>query len=684
MPDGNCTILQLALETRLAPLNSYDAKARTATVVVSAGAPVKRYDWMRERYYLEELVISAEAIDMSRLNGNGLSVLNNHDQWSLEAVLGRASNGRLENRQLLADVRFSQRDEVSGLVRDIGDGIITDVSVGYSRDRMEMVPPDGRNADGSEGLWTYRVTRWTPMEISFVTVPADPAAAMRSSDGERQGEAGKAARTFACEVREIPLAAPAGAESTRKEITMPEGKDPAPATDHSAEAIRAAQEAARKEGEAAAKKRNKEVREVVEAGRAAGLDDEVAKRLLEDDEITVDQVRAKIIDELAQRQQQKSPPVRGTHVAMGESEEVKVRAAIASALFHRLAPGTKLDDNGASEFRGMSLSRLAEDMLERRGVKTRGMNRIELCGRALSTSDFPNVLANVANKRLRQVYDQAPATYRMWARRGPNAPDFKTISVTQVSAAPDFVLKNPGDELKYGSASDGKETYAVATYARGLVFTREAMINDDLNAFDRLVAGFGGSAARLENKLVYLQLLSNPTMGDTVALFHTDHHNISGAAAAISVTTLGAGRAAMRQQTGLQGEVLNVVPAYLIVPSTIEQVAYQFTSNQYVPAQSSNINEFRAGGRTALTPIVDGALDGMTDLSGATVGSASVWYLAADSGQIDTVEYCFLDGYDGVYLDQQIDFDTDAIKMKGRLDFAAKVIDYRGLYRNAA
>ena len=56
--------------------------------------------------------------------------------------------------------------------------------------------------------------------------------------------------------------------------------------------------------------------------------------------------------------------------------------------------------------------------------------------------------------------------------------------------------------------------------------------------------------------------------------------------------------------------------------------------------------------------------------------------MAADSSQVDTVEYCYLEGAEGVYVEQMVDFDTDGIKVKARLDFAAKVIDWRGLVRS--
>ena len=117
-----------------------------------------------------------------------------------------------------------------------------------------------------------------------------------------------------------------------------------------------------------------------------------------------------------------------------------------------------------------------------------------------------------------------------------------------------------------------------------------------------------------------------------------------------------------------------MVPNFLIVPTAQEQLAYQYTSSNYVPAKAGDVNEFRAGGRTAVEPIVEPLLDG---------NSATAWYLASNSGEIDTVEYCWLDGAEGVWIENEIGFDVDGMKVKARLDFAAKVVDHRGLWKNA-
>ena len=403
--------------------------------------------------------------------------------------------------------------------------------------------------------------------------------------------------------------------------------------------------------------------------RAAGLDDAFADDLVTRGIPLADAGR-QILNKLAERSQQTQTR---SHIELVGDEGERKRGFIAEAVAHRINPVGELSD-GAREFRYMSLLRVAEEVLTAQGVKVRGMSPLDVASRALaSTSDFPAILANVLNKRLRQAYSENEPTYRRWARRAPNAPDFKSLNVVQIGSAPDLLKVNEAGEYKYGHIKDGAETYGVVTYGRIVGVTRQVLVNDDLRAIDRLITAFGAAANRLENRLVYSQLTSNPKLSDGKDVFHSAHGNLAGTGGAISLETLGAGRAAMRKQKGRQSEELNIAPAFLIVPSDQEHLAYQFTSPNYSPVQAGGVNEFRTGGRTALEPIVDAVLDG---------ASSEAWYLAANSSQVDTVEYCYLDGSEGVFLDTQFDFDSDGMKVKARLDFAAKVIDSIGLYKN--
>lgn len=59
------------------------------------------------------------------------------------------------------------------------------------------------------------------------------------------------------------------------------------------------------------------------------------------------------------------------------------------------------------------------------------------------------------------------------------------------------------------------------------------------------------------------------------------------------------------------------------------------------------------------------------------------WYLFASPSAIDTIEYAYLEGQDGVFIETRIGFDVDGVEIKARLDFGAKAIDWRGMHKNA-
>jgi hypothetical protein len=348
-------------------------------------------------------------------------------------------------------------------------------------------------------------------------------------------------------------------------------------------------------------------------------------------------------------------------------------------------PDKDLTDNGR-QYRGMSLIEIGREHLERCGVRTRGMTRMALATAILThrsgvyqtTSDFASLLANVANKRLRQGYEENRATYQMWARRAPDAPDFKSMSVVNLAGAPDLLQTNEHGEFKYGAMTDGKETYSLLTYGRIVPFSRQALINDDLRGFDRLVGAFGNSAARLENRTVYAILTANAALSDGLAV---QQHGRP-LPAAREPRRLGrrdqrrhAGRGP-RRHAPAKGPAKRGAEPRAALPHRAGHagaLAYQYTSANYVPTQPSTVNEFRAGGRTALEPVVEALLD---------ANSTTAWYLAADNGQVDTVEYCWLEGAAGPVIESDIGFEVDGISYKCRLDFAAKAIDFRGLYKN--
>ena len=198
------------------------------------------------------------------------------------------------------------------------------------------------------------------------------------------------------------------------------------------------------------------------------------------------------------------------------------------------------------------------------------------------------------------------------------------------------------------------------------------MINDDLDAFTRVPALFGTSAATLESDVVWGIFTANPAMADGTTLFHASHKNLAGTGAALDVAGLAKARTAMAQQRGLDGKtLLNVRPSYLVVPSSLELSAEQLLAQNIVPAKAADVvpSSIRS-----LAVIAEPRLD--------PASGAVPWFLVASPAAIDTIEYAYLEGQEGVALETRMGFDVDGVEIRARLDFGAKAIDWRGLYKN--
>ncbi len=314
-------------------------------------------------------------------------------------------------------------------------------------------------------------------------------------------------------------------------------------------------------------------------------------------------------------------------------------------------------------------------MVDLLGFRARMRAFPQVAALAQGVGSFDAILLDAANKTARQEYQLAPKTWAIWARRG-TAADFKNINRVQLSDSPGLVARADGGEIKYSALSDSKESYVLAEYVNGLRLTRKAMVNDDLEMFNRIPRSQMQAAGQLEDNVCYAILTGNANMSDGNALFSSGHSNLDSATANVgapSVTTLSLGRKALRVQTGPKGNKLNLAPKFLIVPAALETVAYQYTSVNYVATAQTTISPFGANGQTPLTPVIEPRLDD---------SSTTAWYQAADNARIDTVEVTFLDGEPEPVLKQESDFDTDDMKFAVRHTVAAKAIDWRGLYKN--
>lgn len=145
---------------REASVGAIDEEARTVELSFSSEIEYERW------FGIEILDHSAGAVDLSRLNDGG-AILWNHDWDDMRGVVV-AGSARIDSDRVGRLVaRFSRSEEGEKLFRDIADGIVTKVSVGYAVNGMKLKEERG-------DLDVYLVTAWEPFEVSMVSVPADP------------------------------------------------------------------------------------------------------------------------------------------------------------------------------------------------------------------------------------------------------------------------------------------------------------------------------------------------------------------------------------------------------------------------------------------------------------------------------------------------------------------------------
>ena len=649
---------------------------RIAEVVWSTGSRRTVSSWFTDDYE-EELELNAGAVRLERLNA-GAPLLNSHNAYDLDRVIGVVVEGsaKIERGQGTAQVRFSNRPEVDPIWQDVKDGILRNLSVGYKVHEYHI-----EKREGQMELW--RAVDWEPMEISVVAIGADSGAQFRS-DQEQKGA------TFPCIVRRSD-ASPETARAAMEQVMPPKiadevaqeqrGATPpaptppgAPATPPAPEQRAAAPVNA---DEIRSQERNR-ISQITTLCARHGVAQSVADQLITNGS-SLDAARSAILDALAGESDQngrRSEPIAAT--ARGTDQRaMQYREAMTTAIMHKLDPRTELTDE-AREFRGMRLFDMARESVERSGVSTRGMHTMDIAAHALglragvgyhSTSDFPTILGNVANRTLRSAYAAFPKTFEKWARRGTIS-DFRPITRVAVSGAPELKKVLEGAEFTYGTMGATAEVIQLATYGRIIAITRQALINDDMDALSRIPAAFGARAAQLEGDIVYAILMENPNMADGQPLFHASHGNL-GTAATINETSVAAALKAFTQMKGVDGSAIRLMPRYLIVPAAGPRLLEaQKLLASVTPGKSADVNPFA------------GAFEIVTDPRLIPTSGQDPWFLAADAAMIDTVEYAYLEGQEGVYTETRNGFEVDGTEVKARHDFTAKAIDWRGLYKN--
>lgn len=711
MPKIKTRKITLPTMTRAASVvpKTLDEEKRSVEVVFTKGARVLRRGFFDT--FFEELGLEKGQVRMERLESGTAPVLDNHgftDKGGVRSTIGVVESAELVNgKEGRAVLRFSKRAEVDDIFQDIKDGILRNISVGYNTFRAEKV---GEENDTP----IFRAVDWEPVEISVVPAGADAGARIRSNKDEmtecvlvEPEEKKETEKEIKKEIRsEEPSEIDKGIEPAKNEKveklknlreTQSIGDQAMPKIEE--KEIEKVTQEARAQAKADEKKRQLEIRSIV---KKVKLGDELADQYIDEDK-SVDEVRTLVIDALAEKDKEPEKSTRATNTSAVVGEDLARKGRIegmTSALLHKyrpqktetrneagqkiVMPGYELAESGR-EFAFMSLVDMARFCVEKAGVKNVwGIPKHRIADMALnnvraglhSISDFPEILANVANKTLRDGYQAAPQTFEPFTSSVFVA-DFKEISRTNLGDAPKLEKLAEGSEIKRGSLSEAAEKYRIEEYAKIVAISRKVIVNDDLAAFTRIPERMGRRAADLESDVVWDVIKLNALLADGNALFSAAHGNLAADhVGAPSEDALGELREKMRRQVGLDGAEISIIPVWTFVPPALETAMEKLLATTR-PTQPSEVNPFGPQGRTTLRMDVEPRLET------GTGGSLTAWYGSADKGQIDMVELARLEGTDGPQIQSRDGFDVNGMEIKVMHDVAAKAIDFRGLFKNA-
>lgn len=586
-------------------------------VAVPADAIAERYGYDPEENFGAWLLqLDMDGLDASRFVG--ANFLTDHEA-RVATTIGVIVEYEIADGALQAKVKFSTRDDVQPIIGDIEAGILRGVSIGFTVQQYE------RSGD-IDGVPLFIARKWQPYELSLTPTPALAGATVLARKDDAMPE---------------HYEPDSPAEDQKIELTLITKDEPKPASP----------------------------RDVRTIFYAAGLKPEDADDAI-DQRLTIDAVNARATAHLVKVRA--SQPATTARPASDHQDPSAVRLAMVDALAARMQPGTKIDGL-AAKYRGYRLADLAVELAAMDGITFDNPRSAESVFAQLfsgpgahSSSDFPKLLEAAANKTLMARYQAAAPTYRAWCAQRSFA-DFKAHKFLRLGDFPAFTASPEPATVTFGTASENRESVTAAAYTSGISFTREALINDDLGALSDFAGMVGVRATADENRLAYAALAANGTLADGVAIFSTasTRLNLASSGGAIDVTTVAAGRKAMRNMTSLDGLKLNIMPRYLVVGPAYELIAEQLLT-AIQAAVITNVNPF--SGKLEL--VVDANITG------------NAWYLFADPAAVPCFVYGYVAGAQGPEVWVTRNDNTRALDIRAGLDFAVGAIDFRGAYKN--
>jgi HK97 family phage prohead protease len=383
--------------------------------------------------YIEELDVNGAKFDNLR------TFFKDHDR-SVDSAIGKIENIRVEDGELKADVIFGSTADAEEVFNKYREGILTDVSVGYKVKEIEVI-------EKTNEAPLVRVVDFDLVEVSAVGVGFDKGATLGRNKFFKEDELDKEKIEKMQErLKELEGLKERNEEQTRE-----------------LEDLKAqVEEFKKREAEFKELQRKAELQELA---IAYGADKETLQRFLEDKTKTKEDFLRAMLEQKADKQ-----PSVYAGKRSDETREEMLRA-MSDGLMLRLGFNPSDKHKDADMFRGMSV----QNMVRKIAGLSLEASESELV-RAMTTSDFPKILANVQNKVIQDAFASAPVTFRKWTQ----AVDFKDFKprteVRKGSFGADFKKVQELGKTEYVEKGETGTTWQIHSYGARFAFSRQMLM----------------------------------------------------------------------------------------------------------------------------------------------------------------------------------------------------------------
>ncbi|MEI6267583.1 MAG: HK97 family phage prohead protease [Methylococcaceae bacterium] len=346
----------------------------------------------------------------------------------------------------------------------------------------------------------------------------------------------------------------------------------------------------------------------------------------------------------------------------GSSEDIK--SAMLDGLLMRSGITVDKPHPAARDFKNTSIIEISKILLRDRGDNFYNDSPSGILKRAMSNSDLPDLLSGLANKSMIAGFMEAQTTHGEWCSFR-EVSDFKLQNRLALSSFESLLHTPELSEVKYSFLNDLKESYKIETYQRAISFSRQMLLNDDLQSLTDMPFRMGAAATRKESDLVYSILTESHLMGDGFELFaDTRGNHIDNV---LAEPGLAAAVAILRKAKDIGGfGYLGLKPRWLIVGVDQELTALELLAKLNNP--TANAVAIPGSDFAKISLIVEPRIE-----------SSTAWYLLAAG--VETVEVGHLD-VNGISFETDQSFNTDSLNMKVRLDCGAKALSPLGMVKS--